>query len=194
MIASLRGTVQAVGPDYVIVQVGGVGLRVNAPTRTLTGLGGPGEEVYLQTHLYLRPDVVALYGFATPQEHQLFLLLTNVNGVGPRNALRLLSVLSPDELVSAILREDASTLIRVPGIGKKTAARISLELKGTLEQEWTALPGAPEGPLDTDAVAALTVLGYTLSEARGALVKLERLESLTLEEQIAGALQRLGES
>ena len=193
MIASLRGIVEALGPDFVVVRVGGVGFRVSAPTRTLTALGGLGEEVKLQTHLVVREDELSLYGFATHDELRLFTLLTNITGVGPRHALRLLSVMAPDELAGAIVNEDVSALTRAPGVGRKTAARISLELKQTLEQGWALAPGASAGPIDGDALAALTALGYTPAEARGALGKVAGLDQLSLEEQIARALGRLGE-
>ena len=193
MIASVQGVVESTGPDYAIVNVGGVGLQVFAPTSTLAEMGGPGKQVRLHTHLYFKEDVLALYGFAAPDELRLFLLLMNVKGIGPRNALRMLSVMSPTDLVAAIANEDIETLIRVPGIGRKTAARLSLELKGSLEKEWAVAPSGGVSAVDSDAVAALTALGYSAAEARSALASVDNPDALAIEDRIARALQHIGQ-
>lgn len=193
MISSVQGVVESTGSDHVIVNVGGVGLHVFAPTSTLAEIGGPGKQVHLHTHLYFKEDVIALYGFATPDELRLFLLLMNVKGIGPRNALRMLSSMSPTDLVSAIANEDLDTLTRVPGIGRKTAARLSLELKGSLEKEWAVTPSGGVSAVDNDAVAALTALGYSAAEARSALASIDNPDGLTIEDRIARALQHMGQ-
>ncbi len=193
MISSLQGVVEATGPDFVIVNVGGVGFHVFAPTSTLAELDGVGKQVRLHTHLHFKEDALALYGFATPDQLRLFLLLMNVSGIGPRNALRMLSVMSPMDLVAAIASDDIETLTRVPGIGRKTAARLSLELKGSLQKEWSVAPSGGVSPIDGDAVAALTALGYSAAEARSALASVDNPDALTIEERIAQALQSIGQ-
>ncbi|MCI0768699.1 MAG: Holliday junction branch migration protein RuvA [Chloroflexi bacterium] len=192
MIASVEGVVESVGQDFLVVNVGGVGLRVHVPTSTLARAGGPGQRVKLFTHLHMKEDVLALYGFSAADELRLFVLLLNVSGVGPRNALRMLSVLSPGDLVNAIATEDVDRLIRIPGIGRKTAARLSLELKSKLEKEWAVTPGVPLSAVDADAVEALTTLGYSPAEAHDALAAVEDGADLALEDKIARALQMIG--
>lgn len=191
MIASIHGLVEAVNADSVIINVGGVGFQVFVPTLALSEIS-LGQRVRLQTHLYLKEEVLALYGFPTHDELRLFQMLMNVSGIGPKSALKLLSVLRPQELVTAIANEDADTLVRVPGIGRKTAARLSLELKSLLQKEWALAPGSPAQTVDTDAVTALTALGYSPAEARGALASIPNGKSLPLEEKLALALQRMG--
>ena len=194
MISSIQGALEARGPDYAIVNVGGIGLRVFAPSPTLGDLGETGRQVRLHTHLYFKEDTIALYGFGSPEELRLFQMLLAVAGMGPRTALSALSVMTPPDLVAAIASEDINTLVRIPGVGRKTAARIALELKGTLEKEWVAVPGLPAGPLDGDAMAALTALGYGQAEARAALAAVEDTDGLPLEEKVRQALQRMGRS
>ena len=193
MIASVDGIIESLSPESVIVNVGGVGLQIFVPTSAI-GEMTAGERVHLQTHLYLKEDLVALYGFFTRDELRLFQLLMNVSGIGPKSALKMLSMFNPSQLVTAIANEDADTLVRVPGIGRKTAARLSLELKAPLQKGWAIVPGSSPSPavIDTDAVAALTTLGYTPSEARAALASILDGASLPLEEKLALALQRIG--
>ena len=192
MIASVQGVLEARGPDYAIVNVGGVGLRLFLPSSTLADLGETGRQVRLHTHLYFKEDSIALYGFMTAEELRLFEMLIEVAGMGPRTSLSALSVMGPPELVTAIVSEDMDGLVRIPGVGRKTAARIALELKGTLEKEWAAAPGVPSGPMDGDALGALTALGYGSAEARAALAGVEDAQSLPLEEKVRQALQRMG--
>ncbi|MCH7552406.1 MAG: Holliday junction branch migration protein RuvA [Chloroflexi bacterium] len=193
MIASLRGIVTAIGEDYAIIEVGGVGFHVSMPTRTLADVGAPGEELFVHTHLYVKDDALALYGFASGAELRLFTLLIGVSGVGPRHAMRLLSVLTPEALAAAVVHEDVAAMMRAPGVGRKTAARISLELKGTLEKEWAGIPDAGGGPIDGDALEALVALGYSMAEARKGLSSVQDAERLPLEEKISRALQRMGQ-
>ena len=194
MISSIQGALEARGPDYAIVNVGGIGLQVFAPSPTLGDLGETGRQVRLHTHLYFKEDTIALYGFGSSEELRLFQMLLAVAGMGPRTALSALSVMTPADLVAAIASEDINALVRIPGVGRKTAARISLELKGTLEKEWVAVPGLPASPLDGDAMAALTALGYGQAEARAALAAVEDTDGLPLEEKVRQALQRMGRS
>jgi Holliday junction DNA helicase RuvA len=174
----------------VVVGVGGVSLRVSVPTSTVAELGTVGTRVRLHTYLVVREDGLALYGFPSPQALRLFELLQTVGGVGPKNALSLLSTLSPEALAAAIASGDEATLSRAPGVGRKTAARIVLELRTRLEKEW-GLVAAPAPAGDDDAVAALMALGYSAQEARSALAALPRGEAATLEERVRLALRHL---
>lgn len=187
MIASLEGTVTAVGTNDLVVKVGGVGLRVHVPARVLHNLSGPGAHIRLFTHLHVRENELALYGCATQDELELFHLFLGVSGIGPRMALTILSTLSPESLRAAIAREQADVLAQVPGVGLKTARRVIFQLKDKL---------APEGlermpPLtdqDAEVIAALTALGYSVVEAQTALQSLPRDPDLSLEERIRLAL------
>ena len=193
MIDSLKGTIHSIALDHAVVVVGGIGYRVIMPTRSLEVLGPAGGEIFVQTHLVVRPDELALYGFTSPEDLRLFVLLTNVNGVGPRQALRLLSVWDANQIAAAIANDDTTSIAKAPGIGKKTAARIILELKPVLDKEWTsAEPGGPPTTAVNDAVAALLALGYTRSEAQAALSSVDDVQSLTLAEQVSSALQKIG--
>ena len=189
MIASLKGVLEGRGPGWALVRVGGVGFQVHLPTSSLARLGAVGKEVELHTHLYLREEVLALYGFATAEELGLFQGLIGVRGVGPKLALTLLSALRPDQLSLAIASGNEDLLTQVPGIGKKTAQRLILELKGKLEKLVSPLP-ISEG--DAEVLSALTNLGYTLSEATRALSSLPQDSELGLEDKIKLALQGLG--
>ena len=191
MIASVSGLVESVGDEFIVVNVGGVGLQIHVPASTLSEIE-TGQRVRLHTHLHFKEDVIALYGFLVADELKLFQLLTTVSGIGPKTGLKMLSVLRPNALVTAIANDDADTLVRIPGIGRKTAARLSLELKNVLQKEWAVAPGTQATPVDTDAVAALTALGYSPAEARGALASIPNGARLPLEEKLALALQRMG--
>ena len=194
MISSVHGIVEAADSDSVVITVGGIGLRVFVPASTLADLHATvGERARLHTQLVVREDSLSLYGFATAEALRLFALLQEVSGIGPKLALKMLSALSPQALVNAIVQDDTATLLRVPGIGRKTAARLSLELKGALEKEWLVTPGAhAASPVDTDAVAALTTLGYSPAEARSALAKAGAPAKATLEQKIEHALRQMG--
>jgi len=189
MIAGLRGKLEARGADYAIVNVGGVSFQVHVPTSTLARLGVIGEEVHLHTHLYIREDVMALYGFASPEELELFQMLITVSGVGPRLALALLSALNPDRLALAIANGNADLLTEVPGIGKRMADRLVVELKGKLEG-WAGAVGAPVAASNTEVVAALRSLGYSASEAASAVASLPDDPELSTEDKIRLALQQ----
>lgn len=189
MIARLSGTVAAVGPDHVIVQVGGVGFHVRVPTQVLEQVQ-PSRAVELLTHLHVRENEISLYGFLTEEERALFELLLGVSGVGPKVALATLSTVSPDALREAVLREEPGILSRVPGIGPKTARAIIFHLKDRLVPT-----GAEAAPLltdeDAEVIAALTALGFSLVEAQTALQNLPRGEEMPLEERIRRALAYL---
>ena len=170
--------------------MGGITLRVSVPSTLAQGLGGEGEEVRLYTQLLLKDDDPRLYGFPTPDARRFFQMLTTVSGIGPRTALNLLSALAPETLASAILTGDLDAFTGIPNIGKKSAARIVLELRGKLEGD-EMLVGAIGDGADGDAVSALTALGYTAAEARQALTSLGDVAGLELEERLRMALAHL---
>jgi Holliday junction DNA helicase RuvA len=187
MIASLKGKLQALGGDFAIVDVNGVGFKVFMPTSTLSTLGAKGEEVELQTHLHLREDNATLYGFATPEELGLFQTLISVSRLGPKLALSMLSAMSAEKLAMAIATGSTDLLAEIPGVGKKTAQRLILELKEKIGAGWAAPP--PElAEENADVLAALTTLGYSVREATRAIAAIPPDPALTLEEKIKLAL------
>lgn len=192
MLAAIQGKVEALGNDFAIIKVGGLSLQVFMPTSTLSLMGRRGEEVKIHTHLHLREDNIALYGFASPEELSLFKSLISVSGVGPKLALLLLSALNPEQLTQALATGNIARLTQVPGIGKKTASRLVLELKGKLEVSGLeAVPALAEKE-NAEVIAALTSLGYSVSEASKALSALPAGKELSLEEKVKLALQELG--
>lgn len=169
-----------------MIGLGGISLRVQVPASAVAELGRPGGEVRLYTHLYVREDHLALYGFLRPEELSLFELLLTVSGIGPRAALALLSALPPDRLRAAIGGEDIDTLCRVPGIGRKTAGRLVLELKGKLA---ASAAGSPGREPDSEVISALTALGYSTAEAQLAVSSIKPSPDATLEDRILLALR-----
>jgi len=196
MIGSLRGVlIERPAPGEVIVEVGGVGYRVSVPTSFLAGLGGPGTAVFLHVHTHVREDAIVLFGFAHADERRCFEALLGAHGVGPSLALAILSSMSPAALSTAVLEDDVDTLCRVPGVGKKTAARLLLELKARLD-----LPtlGA-ENPVGDGAAAprgevrmALAELGYGPEEIRGVMDAVD--DDAPVEEMVKSALRQLARS
>lgn len=194
MISALRGRVDAKLIDAVLVDVGGVIFRVNTSLTTLNEVGEPGDDVRLQTHLVVREDQLALYGFTTADELRLFETLIGVSGIGPRLACAILSRVTTDALTIAITSENAELLATVPGVGKKTAARLILELRGKLVPIETVAP-TPGSQLDSEVVAALRSLGYTTAEAHGAVARLPReTGEAAVEERVVAALRELSEA
>ncbi|MHB0869641.1 MAG: Holliday junction branch migration protein RuvA [Chloroflexota bacterium] len=191
MIAGLRGVVEESASDHLLVNVGGVIYQVFASSATLSAASTPGAPVSLHTHLQLREDGATLYGFSSRPELRMFQLLLTVTSVGPRSALALLSAMSIDDLATAIASDDIARLSSVSGIGKRTAARIALELKGKvgqLEAGGVPIPGSGNtGQL----LAALTALGYSNSEAATAVRSIPNLATLDLEEGLREALRVL---
>jgi holliday junction DNA helicase RuvA len=191
MIASLDGILIYNDANSVIVRVGGVGFQINISRYTLNQLGDIGSAVSLYTYIYLRTDNVAMYGFATREELVLFKELITVSGIGPKIALALLSTMKPEQLVMAITSNNVEMIVQVPGIGKKVANRLIVELKGKLQKEWeeASLQFEPE---NAEAVDALTSLGYSLREATQLISSIPNSSELKLEEKIKLALQQLG--
>jgi len=163
VIAHLHGRIFEKQPNRIVVDVAGVGYDVSVPLSTFYGLGGPGSEIALHIHTRVREDALALYGFATRIEQQLFECLIGVSGIGPKVALAVLSGIEPPDLVRAIERADLARLTAIPGVGKKTSERIVLELKDRLPRAPAAGPAGTslEPPaLRDDVLSALMNLGY----------------------------------
>jgi Holliday junction DNA helicase RuvA len=191
MIVALEGILETRGIDSVVVKVGPLSLLVSVPGSTLSRLGTIGDNVHLHTHLYVREDIIAMYGFASADELALFQNLISVSGIGPKAALAFLSTLNVEQLASAIVSGNVDLLTQVPGIGKKMAGRVVLELKGKLEKGWAGAVTPALTPEDADVVAALTTLGYSLKEATQAVAGLPNVEKLDLEEKVRLALRQL---
>src|SRR5688572_3806032 len=183
MIASLRGTLLEKNPSRLIVDIGGVGYDVQVPLSTFYVLGEAGAPVSLRIYTHVREDIIALYGFATPLEQQLFERLIGISGIGPKLALAVLSGIEPGELIRAIRLHDVARLTAIPGIGKKTAERIGLELKDRLRTLSPATKDAEaegELPVRDDVLSALLNLGYHRALAERAVevtFKAGRIES-----------------
>ena len=192
MIASLNGKLESLGSEWAIVNVGGIGFQMYMPTSTLSLLGKIGEEVKLYTHLHLREDNATLYGFASAEELGLFQTLIGVSGLGPKLAIAMLSAMNVERLTMAIATGSADLLTMVPGIGKKMANRLILELKEKISAGWVAIPAAELAEENADVLAALTSLGYSASEASRAVATLPSPTDLSLEERIKLALQYFG--
>ncbi len=191
MIVALEGILESRGIDSAVVKVGPLSLQVHVPGSTVSRLGNVGDRVYLHTHLYLREDNIAVYGFASADELVLFQNLISVSGIGPRAALTFLSTLSVEQVASAIISGNVDLLTQVPGIGKKIAGRVVLELKGKLEKGWEGAVTPALAQEDADVVAALTNLGYSLKEATQAVAGLPNSPELDLEEKVKLALRQL---
>jgi Holliday junction DNA helicase RuvA len=198
MIAAVSGEVLVRRPDHVVVDAAGVGYRLNVSTETLRAVPAVGKKTSLHAHLVVRDDSMALYGFATEDERDLFLLLTSVSGVGPKVAVAALSAGSVRDLLTAIAAEDAKRFQAVPGIGKRTAERIILELREKVAGELSgeAGEGIPTAVAGGDARAeardGLLGLGYTPAEAERLLDAARSAGAETAEELLAAALRSGG--
>ena len=189
MITGIEGTVADSGPEWLDVAVGGVTVRVNLPMSTAERFGAVGAPVKLITTLQVRDDSLTLFGFPDREARAAFEMLIGVNGVGPRVALSVLSALAPEALALAVESGDADAFTSVPGVGKRTASRILLELRGKLDFDLTAAGAVHRD--DADVVDALTALGYTALEARRALASLPSGEELPVEEKVRLSLGQL---
>jgi Holliday junction DNA helicase RuvA len=169
MIGRITGTLAEKSPPLVLIDVGGVGYEVDVPMSTFYNLPALGERVTLLTHFVVREDAQLLYGFLTAPERATFRLLVKISGVGPRTGLSILSCLSVAELAHAVSLQDSGRLIKVPGIGKKTAERLLLELKGKLGPDLALPASAVASDAQADIVQALVALGYNDRDANSAL-------------------------
>ena len=189
MIGRLHGKLIEKTPPQVLVDVGGVGYEVDVPMSTFCNLPAEGSEITLLTHFIVREDAQLLYGFATAAERQTFRALIRISGVGPRIALAVLSGMSTQDLADAVEQGNATLLTRVPGIGKKTADRLVLELKGKLAGNALAPAGGAASAAQADILSALMALGYSEREAQASVRALPA--EVTVSEGIRLALKAL---
>ena len=196
MFAYIKGSLEQKSNNYVVIDVGGIGYKIFMATKAIEALGEIGEIVKVHTHYYVREDNISLYGFNTNEELRMFELLLQVSGIGAKSAIAMLSEISPSSFALAVISDDISQLVKIPGIGKKTAARIVLELKDKLKTE-EAITKTEEVKLSitneeetSEAIAALQVLGYTKREIERALENVDT-KNLQLEEIIKQGLKNL---
>lgn len=187
MISLLNGRVIEVLADSLVVGIGGVGLQVYLPATTRERLR-PGDEVILHTYLVVRQDALSLYGFESRDERELFILLLQVDGIGPKSALAVLSTLTPEAIQRAVFHEQPEIFTRVPGVGRKTAQKILLQLQDRLPA-MAGLEPAAFSDVDAEVISALTALGYSVVEAQAALQSIPRDTAADLEARLRAALQ-----
>ena len=192
MIAGVTGILAATGDDWVQVTVGGFTLQVQVPASEILTLGAVGSQVQLFTHLRIRDEHPILYGFTSQPALDLFLVTQGVSGVGPRLGLALLSGLGAAGLQQAIALGDAARLSGVPGVGRRTADRIILELQGKMDNVEVDEAEAGTHSTDNELIEVLQSMGYTTTEIRRALASLERSSDLTVEDYLRQALQLIG--
>ena len=202
MIAYLNGTLEEIGNDYIVVDVNNIGYLVKVSLRVIEGLPGVGNQIKIHTYTYVREDVLALYGFLSKDDLQMFLLLLGVNGVGPKGALGILSMFSAQELRLAIISQDSKTISKAPGIGAKTAQRMLIDLKDkvSVEETFEKMGEQSVNVISTqtinsgargDAIEALTALGYSASESMKAVNAVEITEDMTSDAILKLALKHL---
>ncbi len=198
MYAFIRGTITSIREDYVVLDNNGIGYRIFISSALAEKLA-VGEEIRLFTHFAVREDAMLLYGFESEEELELFRLLLGVSGIGPKGAIGIFSVMTPDDLRFAILSDDAAQIAKAPGVGKKTAQKVILELKDKLDlmdsferKAANTEAVSTEGNAQTEAVLALTALGYARNEAMKAVRTVCEEETLTdVEEILKAALREL---
>ncbi len=201
MIAYIKGVLAHVAENAAVVECGGMGYAITMSAATISRLPGTGQQVHIHTSMHVKEDGITLYGFITPEEQRLFLLLTSVSGIGPKAALSLLGAMPPTALMLAIITEDTAALGKAPGIGKKTAARLVLELKDKLKTQDTlevsfgqgsagAFAAGSQSSEKQDAIDALLALGYSRSEGVKAVMAVA-LEDMTTEQILKEALKKL---
>ncbi len=196
MIAYVKGILDTKADTFVVIDVQGIGYKVFMPSKSIEKLGELGDTVKVYTYYYVREDNISLYGFSCSEELRMFELLLSVSGVGAKSAITMLSEITPSSFALAIISDDISKLVKIPGVGKKTAARIILELKDKLKTE--SAIGTNEQVNDVvesddnknEAIAALQVLGYTKREVEKVFDKIN-IKNLELEEIIKQALKYL---
>ena len=188
LISAIFGNLETKGVDFADISIGGITLRANISTKTSEDLGEVGRSVRLHTSLQVRQDQISLYGFSTEEDRITFDTLININGVGPRLALAILSTFTAGELSTVVNSEDSNTLTQVPGVGKRTASRILLELKGKVDEISHIVTVDNKAQ---DVLAALVALGYSAQEARQAMANVPPNEDISGEDWIRIALQYL---
>ena len=200
MISYIKGTLERRAESYIIIETGGIGYQVFVSPATLAKLPQTGAEVKVFTYFSVKEDGMSLYGFASVEEQEMFNKLLTVSGVGPKGALGFLSMLKPSEIVMAILSDDVKTLSKAPGVGRKTAQRVILELKDKFKTEEAIAMGGEElggivevtvdGDAKFEAIDAMTALGYSRSEAAKA-VNAVAAEGMSTEDILKAALKKM---
>ncbi len=188
MIASLKGIVSSKKPEGVIVDVGGIGYHVCVPLCSLSNIPGPGELVFLHTYTHVREDTLQLYGFLSEEEKKIFVMLIGINGIGPKLGLAILSGMPAQRFIEAVYNEDLSLLTTIPGLGKKTASRLILELREKLPSLGTITHSREHSAAD-DAVSALINFGYKKSISEKAVDKALAAGAHSIEDIIKEALK-----
>ncbi|MFH1542491.1 MAG: Holliday junction branch migration protein RuvA [bacterium] len=198
MISHLNGILEHIDKNYIVVDVGNIGYHVSVPASVLARLPQVGQQVKLYTHQVVREDDISLYGFLTKEERSLFRILLSVSGIGPKVSLTMLSSFPIDQLVTAITQGNVDLISSVPGIGKKTAQKLVIELKDKVAKAYSIKPsemslGIPgETPAVSDAISALIALGYSPREARSAIMQSGLdLSSTSVEDVIKQTLKNL---
>ena len=197
MISFVKGIISEINSESVVIETAaGLGYELNCSSNTLRRLPDPGTEVKLLSYLYVREDIMMLYGFMDKRERETFTNLIGVSGIGPKGAIAILSELTVDELYMAILSQDAKAISRANGIGSKTAQRVLIDLKDKIELgDMVGDDGYADSPVDenvtTEAAMALTALGYSNMDALRAIKKVEGKDSMTVEELIKAALKKM---
>lgn len=196
MFAYIKGTIEIKSINYVVIENGGIGYKIYMSQKSIGTIGNIGETVKIYTHYHVREDDISLYGFTSEEELRMFEILINVSGVGVKSAVTMLSDITPASFAMAVINDDVTRLTKVPGVGKKTAQRLILELKDKLKSE--DISGEEikqidleEKEVSNDAVNALQVLGYNKKEIEQVLQKIETV-NLSVEDTIKLALKYLG--
>lgn len=196
MYAYIKGTLEIKGINYVVIENAGIGYKIYMSSKSIGTIGNVGDNVKVHTHYHVREDDISLYGFTAEEELRMFEILINVSGVGVKSAITMLSDITPASFAMAVITDDVTRLTKVPGVGKKTAQRLVLELKDKLAKEdisgdETEEVKVAKTKIDNDAVTALQVLGYSKKEIEQALEKMDT-KYLSTEEIIKFALKYLG--
>lgn len=199
MYSYIKGELVEILDDVIVVEAGQIGYNIHIPASMIDNFTGTGQEVKIYTYLQVKEDDMQLYGFLTRDDLNIFKLLLGVNGIGPKGALAVLSVMTPDDLRFAVLGEDAKSIAKAPGIGNKTAQRVILELKDKIsledafaaKTEHIAEQQSITSTVKNEAVQALTALGYSSSEALKAINGVELTEDITVEDVLKQALKQM---
>lgn len=189
MIATIEGTLNSKATDHIVVELGGIGIEVSAPFSTIEKINS--DRVFLHTRLVVREDSLTLFGFATTAERDLFDAFLKISGIGPRLAIAILSTLSVENIQNAVRSDRPELISRVPGIGKKTAQKIVLELQDKIPSALEAMPAGADSDASAEVMDALTALGYSVIEAQTAIQSLPLDAPESLEERVLIALQSL---
>lgn len=196
MFAYIKGSLEVKSINYVVVENNGIGYKIYMSSKSIGTIGNIGEQVKVHIHYHVREDDISLYGFNSEEELRMFEIVINVSGVGVKSALTMLSDITPSSFALAVINDDVTRLTKVPGVGKKTAQRLILELKDKLKSEDIAseeieVEEKKNNNINNDAVVALQVLGYSKKEAETVLEKIDT-NGLSIEETIKQALKYLG--